>query len=141
MAIITHGIEFAHAVGLSHRVVLNELQRIAAYHTSISADPTDSSWEGTFVNEMAQFMKAYFDGFHFHSASENAEVPVMYTTQQSVAFFRMLTQHGPDALIKLRKAHEGLVDDAKLHLDALKKAFGSGIDTHTLVGEGGEASH
>jgi hypothetical protein len=133
--VVTHMFKFADAIGLPQDVVVNELRRIAAYHTSRALGPPDNSWEASFVDEMAQFMKEYFNGFCFHPAEEGAEVPAMYNTQQSVAFFSMLTEDGASALKKLRQSQEGLVDDAKMRLASLKRRFGPGIDTHTHVGD------
>jgi hypothetical protein len=135
VVVITHDSEFADAVGLPQDVVANELRRIAAYHTSRSKVPRGNSWEVPFIDEMVQFMKEYFNGFRFHQAEDGVNVPAMYNTQQSVAFFRMLTKEGPSALNKLHNAQEGLVHDAKIRLNALLGLFGSGIDTHTQVGE------
>ena len=135
VVVITHDSEFADAVGLPQDVVANELHRIAAYHTSGAKDSADNSWERPFLEEMAQFMKEYFNGFRFHQAKKGIKVPAMYNTQQSVAFFRMLTKEGASALDTLHDAQQGLVGDAKMRLNTLLGLFGSGIDTHTQVGE------
>jgi len=133
--VVTHMFKFADAIGLPQDVVVNELRRIAAYHTSRALGPPDNSWEAPFLEEMAQFMKEYFNGFRFHQAKKGIKVPAMYNTQQSVAFFRMLTKEGASALDTLHDAQQGLVGDAKMRLNTLLGLFGSGIDTHTQVGE------
>ena len=137
VAVVTHDLEFADAVGLPHDVVVGELQRIAKYHTSCAEDPTDASWEGPFVEEMTQFMKEYFNGFRFHQAKKGSTVPAMYNSQQLMSFFTMLTEQGKAALVKLHKIKAGLVGNSKLRLEALTDAFGSGIDMHTQVRKAG----
>ena len=138
LEVITHDIDFADAIGLPHDVVVDELRRIAAYYAKRDEKLASSGWEEDFVDEMTQFMKEYFNGFRFHMVKKGKEVPAMYNTQQSISFFAMLMKEGPrPSLEVLREAKLEHVADAKMRLRKLKALFGTGIDTHTQVGETG----
>ena len=131
--VITDDIDFADAIGLPQDAVVNELRRIAAYHAKHDGNLASSGpWEeDLLVDEMAQFMKEYFNGFRFHMAKKGKEVPAMYNSQLAISFFAMLMKKGPRSLEVLRKAKLEHVADAKMHLHKLKALFGTGIDTHT----------
>jgi hypothetical protein len=76
-----------------------------------------------------------FNGFRFvaYNPRKAKGPPSMYNTQQTMVFFRMLTDDGVDALNALREAKARMLAGDHVGPEELKKLFGSGMDIHTQV--------